>query len=137
MNAPLGRAGSRWLTGVLGTLAAGLLFAPAAARADCGDYVTIGGHAATPVHTTSPESPRPLSVPRDGDKPCSGPRCSGGTPVAPLAPVIPPAPPRGDDSGLAFAASASDADSPAAERRDDRTSPRPVRFAATVYHPPR
>lgn len=138
MKAPLGRAGVRLLTGVLGTLAAGILFAPAPARADCGDYVMIGnpaGHGTATTHTPTPDSARPGPAPHDGRKPCSGPRCSGGVPAAP-APVSPPTSPRGEDSCLAAVAADPSVQSPATCWRDD-SRPRPIRQSSVIYHPPR
>src|SRR5690349_5733414 len=93
----------RTVLGVLGTAVAGVLLAPAPVHADCGDYVTIGhpaGHAAMTGHATTPAQTDSRPMPRDGRKPCSGPRCSGGTPAAP-APLAPTSAPRGEESGMA------------------------------------
>jgi hypothetical protein len=136
MQLTLGRAGPRWLAGVLCTLAAGYLFAPAPARAACGEYVTIGGQAAMTDDSTSPESLSPISGPRDGHKPCTGPGCSGGPPAAPLEPLIPTTPP-GEDSGLVSAGNTSESDSLPAERWDDDTRLRSIQFTSSVFHPPR
>jgi hypothetical protein len=137
MQLALGRAGSRWLVGVLCTLTAGCLFAPASARAACGEYVTIGGRTAMTGHPTSPELFRPMSGPLDGHKPCTGPGCSGGPPSAPLVPVIPAVPPQVEDTGLVAAAHAAEFDPRPAGRWDDVTRLRPIRVSPSVYHPPR
>src|SRR4051812_14936445 len=77
---------------VLPALLVGLLLAPSAACASCGDYVVQGGngHAAPPLLTTSrsgvmpPAShPRPHQ-PGEGPAPCSGPLCSRGSFVPPV-----------------------------------------------------
>jgi hypothetical protein len=72
-----------WL-GALILLSAVWWLTPAAARADCGDYVMIG-HPAT-GHDSMPASHADKSRP-DQPKPCSGPTCSR-KPIAP-APVAP------------------------------------------------
>ncbi len=57
-------------------LLAGGLFEPQEARAVCGDYVTLGTHAAS-AHSDPHEAP----------KPCSGPMCSKSRQPLPSIPV--------------------------------------------------
>jgi hypothetical protein len=123
--------------GALLALLALLLLAPSAARASCGDYVTMGS--STAAHSASPSLPSDnrLGVPavprRHG--PCHGPFCSGNPLPAPLAPV-PPAPVHGDQwahlCGLLLVAPADTANPVSMD--DSRT---PVRHGLLVYHPPR
>jgi hypothetical protein len=101
---------SRWqwrqcCAGVVFTLAAGVLLAPATARAGCGDYVTFGSgrHIDQSSDKTAPAAQNGASstgflrdrpcqpcrhapaTPDHGPVPCTGPNCSGSPPVLPLA----------------------------------------------------
>jgi hypothetical protein len=65
-------------------LAVGCLFAPAQARASCGDYVTVGsnsGHHDSP----KPSDPESSQNPKRQQTPCHGPSCSGAPSSLPLA----------------------------------------------------
>jgi hypothetical protein len=81
-----------WLpTGVVLSLLVNAVFAPAAARASCGDYLI-------PSHHTSGQAEAslmglagkiaPAGQPMHSHAPCSGPNCSR-RPVLPLVPVAP------------------------------------------------
>src|SRR5262245_21096687 len=83
MNRDRTRLLVRPLSGVLAL--AGLLLAPEA-RADCGDYVSVGGR---PPAVPVADDPRPAAPPV-----CHGPHCSrreSPPPAAPVAPVPVPA----------------------------------------------
>jgi hypothetical protein len=75
------------------------LGAPSAARAECGDYVILGGrhsnHASTQVPPGTMPTPTDhnakVPAPSGRHGPCRGPTCSGGMP-APLLPPVAPVP---------------------------------------------
>jgi hypothetical protein len=108
---------------------------PGRAAAECGDHVVIlnGPHArANPGHAAPPaadESPAPA-------RPCSGPNCSrrSGHHPAPPAPVPNTGPGGKEVAPILGAVEPPDG---ASARFDDCTSPRPIRRASTVFHPPR
>jgi len=121
-------------TGLLLAALAGLLCAPVAARAACGDYVVIGGPhpaAAHPRHV-APDSP---AHPARDPAPCSGPLCSRGTPPLPVPPA-PPAPTQAEQWGCIPAPLLVAAAGPAVWL-DDPAPAHPVRRGGGVYHPPR
>ena len=128
----------RQAAGVLLALLAAGLFAPAAARASCGDYVLVGGRPADmPAHAaqlpgSAPDAP---ALPPGGPVPCSGPLCSRHTPPLPLMPLV-PAPERGDQWGWVGPAALVPEDE-AFDRVPADVHRRPVRHGLTVYHPPR
>ena len=66
------------LPAALLALATAWLCAPAALRASCGDYVTLGPRSPGAVLPRTPPVPAPA--------PCHGPRCSGGS-LPPLLPL--------------------------------------------------
>src|SRR5262245_58370184 len=71
-------------------LVAAVLFAPAVARASCGDYVTVGGgHGAYGVARPGQEPGHASESPGRPHRPCSGPSCTR-APSVPPAPVPPP-----------------------------------------------
>src|SRR3954447_19209418 len=85
---------ARLLTGVGLTLSASVPFAPATARASCGDYLLVGGphigdasHA--DPHIASSAMPHPArrvpAAPGHGGPPCSGAMCSRGPLSLPLS----------------------------------------------------
>ena len=116
-------------------LAAAACATPDRATASCGDYVTIlngqpsSGHHATPA--------APGEAPAPARPPCRGPNCSesptrDAPPPAPVSPVGPRVKElvRCADPGDAAAA-------PRSSLGRDDSSPRPVRRATSVFHPPR
>src|SRR5947199_57211 len=110
------KAGACWRWRVRGAASllavlAALYFAPAPARAGCGDYVVLGPtsssfapHAA-PAHEPGPSTPAKQNQPA----PCSGPNCSR-APVE--APLTPPNPSDGPDEQWASVLSSFTADTP-------------------------
>lgn len=131
MSLPLSRAALRRLAGWALPVLAGLLVAPAAARADCGDYVVTriyrdamaGRHEPVP-----PDAPRP-------HKPCSGPLCSQ-APVAPTAPV-PTAPRPASQEWGCFLNGLFLAPLDRGALLADEQPQSPVRLASAIFHPPR
>lgn len=108
---------------------------PGRASAECGDYVIILPPSGTP-HPAKPEpttAPQPIPV----TPPCHGPNCSG-SPTRETPPASPPATgglmkeSARHSAGTDFVPSVSGSPFP----RDD-TSPRPVRRASSIFHPPR
>jgi hypothetical protein len=113
---------------------------PGRATAECGDYVVI-------LNTNDPASPdgraTPFSTPTGSVEhpaspkvPCSGPNCSRSPErhPAPFAPVSPPGP-HGKEV-VQTLGSVEPTDS-ASSRICDFISPRPIRRASSVFHPPR
>ena len=113
---------------------AGLLLAPAGARASCGDYViTRVAHAG---QATAPQHGAPMAqLPPVPQKPCHGPHCSQ-APSAPLAPAPTTPPQTSQEWGCAPDALAPAAIDPTA-RLDEGQGPRPTRLPSDVFHPPR
>ena len=127
------------LMGMVVTVLAGMLLAPSAARASCGDYLLMGAGAKSADHAQPlpqlPGSPKLPSTPHDGPKPCSGPLCS----QAPLPfPAVPPlvTVERESEHALStfflFLAEATLND-----RCLEDFPGQPVRRGASIYHPPR
>jgi len=152
---PLARVGSGT---VLAVLAWGL-FAPASARASCGDYVTMQPrHSSTqqtspqhrpPPHLTPPQGepdappvanvvpPCPCREPAPSDGlplPCPGPGCS-----APTAPdsTTAPAPVQHPDDWAVPAGAVCFAPSTPVDSFADLGRGHPVRQPSAIYHPPR
>jgi hypothetical protein len=119
------------LTGWALPVLAGVLLAPAGARADCGDYATTRlSHAGMPplAEPKQPAAPQP-------HKPCSGPHCSQ-APVAPLAPA-PTAPSQSaEEWGCTFDGLALVPLEPS-RPVDAQTVRLPIRLASEIFHPPR
>lgn len=113
-------------------LLAGVLLAPASARAGCGDHVVVIAAPEDDVSTFAPISPM---IPAKKHVPCSGPHCSG----SPLAPTPAPAVPietGGSDAArilepLLLPASQS------SPHPWESPRPTPLLIASSVYHPPR
>jgi hypothetical protein len=129
MNLPaswraLGRLAG-WAVLILG----GLVLAPNAARADCGDYATTR---LTHVGMVSPDR-LPPDAPKP-PRPCSGPHCSQ-APASPTAPA-PTAPPPSQEWGLALGGSLVTTPARAVLPPEPR-SPRPTHVAPDTFHPPR
>jgi len=121
----------RWLLRVALALAAGCLFAPAQARASCGDYVTVGSESdhSKPNHTETPQTPKRQQPP------CHGPSCSGNPSSLPLA-SAPAAPARERDwAAIAFPTLLLEPRplDVLAEFSDHHA----VRRGGSVFHPPR
>src|SRR5439155_11806274 len=128
---------------LLGVLTWGL-FAPAAARASCGDYVTRQPQHDSPPHT-APQSPAPQTEspsdrpapPSPGDdlpRPCPGPDCSA--PTAP-EPSTTPAPVRStDDWPVPTWGAPINPEIAVDALRESGRAPR-ARRPSTVYRPPR
>jgi hypothetical protein len=116
-------------------LAAAVVFAlallPGRAAASCGDHVLI-------LKGQTVEQPAKLDTAhRSPTVPCDGPHCSG-SPARespPLSPVTTTGSSGKETAGVAGAHDTC-AD-PAAPFERDSTSPRPVRRASSVFHPPR
>jgi hypothetical protein len=134
------QTGWRWvrlLAGVVLPLLAGVLAAPATARASCGDYVLLGnGHAdraaapqLPPADHRTAEQPLPVQP-----RPCSGPHCSRHLP-----PPLPPAagaPAPVEDRCCPPALLVLDT-ARAIARTVEASCRKPSHSAAPVYHPPR
>jgi hypothetical protein len=130
-----------WLTAAILVALAQWLVAPAA-KAGCGDYVMIGGHAGPHAHdaTNHGRGDDSASQIEAADAPihhrrCSGPQCSGGGP-RPLAP--PPAPVKivTTDWGI-LAGHFAPAPLELRFVRFEDDSARSLPGASTVYRPPR
>jgi len=107
------------------------LCAPAAARASCGDYVTLGGKPAHGEQQAAPDRP-PAPMP-----PCHGPSCSGvPRPDAPMPPAPAPTGPHADEWGWLCAAPGGPEFGPIAWLRD-ADAVFPVSPATSIFHPPR
>jgi len=130
---------SRCLAGAGLPLLAMLLAAPSV-QATCGDYVVLGSNAGHPTGTKGMgESSMPSAGHHDpaGPRaPCHGPLCSQGTPL-PLLPM-PSAPTSVNAEDLGCLPESLPADGGNLRSHLwDGPSPRPVRRASSVYHPPR
>jgi len=115
-------------------LVAAACASPGRADAGCGDYVTILNGPAGSAHHPMPDADHPAAP---ANAPCHGPNCSGAPardnpPLAPVTPVGPQGKELAHSIGLVNVAGAQ---RPAFDR--DLTSPRPVRRASSVFHPPR
>ncbi len=130
---------ARYTLGVAAAALAAVLLAPAGARAECGHYVTVGGkpaamEASTTHATHSPASPTEPVTPRREHRPCSGPLC----PKAPLQ--VPPATPQTSsdrDDRTVFLSTFQAPDLEAGAYLTDEIGGQPVRFASSIFHPPR
>jgi hypothetical protein len=113
-------------------LLASLLLAPSVARAECGDYVVMGGTAAR----ISSAPHQPPMTPGDHRLPCSGPNCSRHIPPAAPAPVAPSTP---SSEHWGCAVQLESVPVPAAQHCavPDNNGLKPVTFTVPVYHPPR
>jgi hypothetical protein len=121
---------------VLLALLATALLAPRTAQASCGDYVVLGdrpagaAHAGQPMNTTpaNPSAPTPHA-------PCHGPLCSRNRPHLPLPPVVPVSEQveRWGCVGAFLPVPGTGALAPLPGDAGER----PVRYARSVYHPPR
>jgi hypothetical protein len=126
-------------------LAAVALSSPGRASAECGDYITVGGKSAMAHHEPAPDTPATTPTAQSetrpaapGKRPCRGPNCSASP--AKEFPPVPPAPSAGpqakEHARLPETARDSGAD-PRDPFARDNTSPRPIRRATSVFHPPR
>ena len=118
-----------------------------ASAAECGEYVhhpepqhlrpcaadRIEGRATTPFAIPTTDTAESPARPKG---PCSGPNCSGRPDhhPAPLAPVPTSGPHAKEVAQLHGAVAPSDG---ASSRLGDFISPRPIRRASSVFHPPR
>ena len=119
---------ARLLAGTAVAVLAGVLLAPPAARASCGDYVVMGPGSA--AHTPD-QHPLPA-----GPRPCNGPHCSGGQqPLAPPAPAPVPTSPS-EQWGVPMPSPLLP-DAASAFLAPPRTAARPLDRGSDVYHPPR
>jgi hypothetical protein len=114
-------------------LAAVALCSPGTASAACGDYITYAdshrsGHAMPMADADGDAAP--------AKSPCDGRDCSGKHREFPPAPSAPgTSPPK--EQARPFAPSDSAADGSGARFTRDFDSPRPVRRATSIFHPPR
>ena len=119
---------------------AGVLFAPTAARAQCGAYVVVGaraagGHDQAPPAMAHAASDTRSDAPASPSRPCTGPMCSS----APLAmPVVPLSTPRerGEQWSSLTDLLGESAAGPAAFLADGPDQ-RQVHRTLSIYHPPR
>jgi hypothetical protein len=137
MNRPASWRALRGLAGGVLPVLAGLLLAPAGARAECGDYaVTHPRHGmASPSpgqELTGRHSP-PAAPPLH--KPCSGPHCSH-APAGPLPSAPATSPPTTQEWGCVLEGLVLVSLAPAA-RLSEQPSPRPTRISHRIFHPPR
>jgi hypothetical protein len=114
-------------------LLAGVLAAPTAARASCGDYVRIGDPTEKPTAMPPHAAPESGNPPGHGG-PCHGPGCNR-HPVAPPAPTAPISSPA-EEWGWVSRTVDCPPRTPETALRDEAASP-PVRRPSPVYHPPR
>ena len=134
MNAPLPRPALAIRPAVaLVLLASGDGFAPGAAAASCGDYVTVGEATVSGGHDgrTGVVAEAPPAAPR----PYSGPRCSGRTPdrvPPPAAPQINPV------RSVAWLGGAGpDVGGPSAGLPLPASTGIPISRPRVIFHPPR
>jgi hypothetical protein len=122
----------RFAVGGLWALALGIAFAPAEARAGCGDGLVplaAGHHASRPAPADT-HTGKPIR------RPCSGPLCSR-APLAP-APALPDAPaPRGVDDSCTLSPLAFLPTSSLLSGLPDDPPGSPTRCTSDIYHPPR
>lgn len=113
-------------------LLAGVLLAPAAVRAGCGDHVMV---IASAQNNAPISAPVPPTMPAKKHAPCSGPHCTR----APLAPAPAPAVPVGP-SGPEAARILEPLLLPASQSSPylgECPRQTPLLIASSVYHPPR
>lgn len=105
---------------------------PGRAAAECGDHVVI---LTNPTNQDGHATPATADVPPKA--PCSGPNCSRPPerPAPPLAPVSVSGPHGKEAAPLLGAVEPPDL--APSSRAADLTSPRPIRRATSVFHPPR
>src|SRR5438270_582684 len=116
-------------------LAAAACATPGKASASCGDYVTILNGQSNSDHHATPAAPG--ETPTPAKPPCRGPNCSG-SPTRDAPPVPPPAPVSTPAKELTHnLGTLGGADGPRDPFARDASSPRPVRRASSVFHPPR
>ena len=121
-----------------GGLLAAVLFAPAAARASCGDYVTVVHPSGTMPPAPAPDTERapapggPVYPPAPA--PCHGPECSPSAPASQA--VIPPPSDRLDQCALLTEALSSSRPGQVGPR-EAAEAPDLSRHPSPVYHPPR
>jgi hypothetical protein len=120
------RATVRLLPAITGVILAAGLFAPSAARGECGDYVVY----TNPAHAKPMGDHEPLPVK------CNGPHCQR----VPAPVPVPEAPPHlrilSNDSLLIAGSDASPVRD-SFTRLFDSADGTPIRRPAEVYHPPR
>jgi hypothetical protein len=109
---------------------------PNRATAECGDYVVVlnANDPASPDGRATPTGM--LDHPASPEVPCSGPNCSRAPDrhPAPLAPVSTAGPHGKEVVQTLGSVEPSDR---ASSRLCDSISPRPIRRASSVFHPPR
>jgi hypothetical protein len=107
---------------------------PQRAAAECGDYAIILNAPAESAHP-GPSAPGETHTPAPA--PCRGSNCEGAPDrhVPPLAPVTPAGPQANEPAFGLEPTGGADREPRSFDR--DHTSPRPVRRAASVFHPPR
>src|SRR5579872_7187317 len=123
-------------------LAAGVLFAPSRASAECGDYITIIKHGSDSGHTQANTShdqsaQHHINNSMPPSTPCKGPNCSSSpshksTPLAPVVLVTSTA----KELTQPSLNSSGDSDTPSKFNRDDIFE-RPIHHSSTIFHPPR
>jgi hypothetical protein len=114
------------LPGISGVILAAALFAPAAARGECGGYVTY----TDPAHAGPMSDHGPVPVG------CHGPNCSQTPAPAPM-PEPPPHLRILTDDSLPVTGGESDSARDSSSLPFDPAGGTPIRRAADVYHPPR
>jgi hypothetical protein len=118
---------------------AGVLFAPSNSRADCGDYVIVGGRAPHASHSPAtnqsmPERHGPMA-PAGRPKPCSGPACKQSPPALPATPM-PPVTVQAEQWGcLTYSIQQTSPDASAINTIVPAC--KPVHLSDRIYHPPR
>jgi hypothetical protein len=123
----LPRSVNRLLAGASLVLLAAAL--PGKAKAECGDYVMVGGkHAAAAAKADPGQKPVAPS-------PCQGPHCSQRSNL----PLVPPAPPPSISAGeWACLNTGGMSDSPCRQHIClEDSSVHPIQFSESVFHPPR
>jgi hypothetical protein len=110
----------------------GMFLAPAAARAECGDYVHLGA----PIrHEASwAKGPGQSMPPAENHRPCNSPLCTGGPPAAPPVPVFTTA--ERDQWPSLLALTELDDSKPQAFPPEEGR-PGPIRRPTSIFHPPR
>jgi hypothetical protein len=143
MKLPHRKSLIRLTSGIFVTFLATFVLAPTPARAECGDYVMIGGKTgqdsqAMPTHGKAPRfhegSP---GVPQDGRAPCSGPLCSRQAPPTTPVPAA-PAPLRNPNETCGYTPATQDsADGDSSYLLHDLVTSQPLHCHMVIYHPPR
>ncbi|HTU91056.1 MAG TPA: hypothetical protein VMF69_13340 [Gemmataceae bacterium] len=113
-------------------LLAGVLLAPAAARAGCGEHVVV---IASLENNVPMSAPAPPTTPAKKHAPCSGPHCTRSPLAPPPAPLVPVGPGGSDVARILEPLLLPANHSVPCPRESPREHA--IFLASSVYHPPR